>query len=226
MRIPPGGGQPQLVAWGFRNPFGLAFSPTGKLYVTDNGYDDRGSRPVWGVPDVLWEVRRGAWYGWPDFSAGEPLTKEDFKPPGKPQPTFLLEHKKTPPAPAALLGVHASANSLDFSRSASFGHVGEAFIAFFGDQAPETGKVTNPVGFKVVRVNVQNGAVEDFAVNKGRKTGPASLVGGGGLERPLAARFSPDGSALYVADFGVMTMSKAGPNPARGTGVVWKITRE
>lgn len=26
MRIPSGGGEPQLVAWGFRNPFGLAFS--------------------------------------------------------------------------------------------------------------------------------------------------------------------------------------------------------
>jgi glucose/arabinose dehydrogenase len=226
MRIPPGGGRPQLVAWGFRNPFGLAFSPSGKLYVTDNGYDDRGSRPVWGVPDVLWEVRRGAWHGWPDFSAGEPLTKPDFKPPGKAQPSFLLEHKKTPPAPAARLGVHSSANGLDFSRSASFGHVGEAFIALFGDQAPETGKVTNPVGFKVVRVNVENGAVEDFAVNKGRKSGPASLLGGGGLERPLAARFSLDGSALYVADFGVMTMSQAGPNPVRGTGVIWKISRE
>ncbi len=71
----------------------------------------------------------------------------------------------------------------------------------------------------------QTGAVEDFAVNKGRKTGPASLVGGGGLERPIAARFSPDGSALYVVDFGVMTMSQSGPNPVRGTGVLWKIVR-
>lgn len=71
----------------------------------------------------------------------------------------------------------------------------------------------------------ETGAVEDFAVNKGRKTGPASLVGGGGLERPIAARFSPDGSALYVVDFGVMTMSQSGPSPVRGTGVLWKIVR-
>ena len=226
MRIPSGGGRPQLVAWGFRNPFGLAFSPTGKLYVTDNGYDDRGSRPVWGTPDVLWEVRRGEWYGWPDYTGNEPLTKEDFKPPGKPAPQLLLSNQRPPPAPVAKLGVHSSANSFDFSRSSSFGHVGEAFIALFGDQAPKTGKVTNPVGFKVVRVNVQTGAVEDFAVNKGRKQGPASLIGGGGLERPLAARFSPDGNALYVADFGVMTMSHQGPQPVRRTGVLWKITRE
>jgi glucose/arabinose dehydrogenase len=226
MRIPPGGGAPQLVAWGFRNPFGLAFSPDGKLYVTENGYDDRGSRPVWGTPDVLWEVRRGAWYGWPDYSAGEPLTKKDFKPPGKQPLQFLLANKKTPPAPVAKLGVHSSANGLDFAWNHSFGHAGEAFIALFGDQAPATGKVTNPVGYKIVRVNVKNGAVEDFAVNRGRKQGPASLIGAGGLERPIAARFNPAGTALYVVDFGIMTMSQRGPRPVRETGVLWKITRQ
>src|SRR5436309_157341 len=54
MRIRPDGGPLELVAWGFRNPFGLAFSPNGLLYVTDNGYDDRGSRPIWGAADVMW----------------------------------------------------------------------------------------------------------------------------------------------------------------------------
>ena len=226
LRVPPGGGTPQLVAWGFRNPFGLAFAPGGSLYVTENGGDDRGSRPIWGVGDPLWRIERGRWYGWPDFTAGDPLTQPDYKPPGKPQPQFLLQHKRTPPRPVANLGVHASANGLDFSRSGSFGHMGEAFIALFGDLAPTTGKVTNPVGFKVVRVNVNSGAIEDFAVNKGRKSGPASLVGGGGLERPIGVKFSNDGSAMYIADFGVMTMTAKGPNPVRKTGVLWKITRE
>ena len=46
----------ELVAWGLRNPFGLAFAPDGTLYVTDNSYDVRGSRPVCGTGDLLWEV--------------------------------------------------------------------------------------------------------------------------------------------------------------------------
>lgn len=227
MKVPAGGGAVKLVAWGFRNPFGLAFAPNGKLYVTDNGYDDRGSRPIWGTGDPMFEVHSGTWYGWPDFSAGQPLSKPDFKPPGKAQPQFLLaRHPNTPPSPVANLGVHASANGFDFSRNASFGHVGEAFVALFGDQAPKTGKVTNPVGFKVARVDVSSGAVEDFMVNKGRKTGPASLVGGGGIERPVAARFSPDGRALYVVDFGVLLMDEKGPHPQRGTGALWRIVHE
>jgi glucose/arabinose dehydrogenase len=225
LRLPPGGAL-EVVAWGFRNPFGLAFSPQGELYVTENGYDDRGSRPVWGVPDVLWRVQPGAWYGWPDYAAGRPLTNPDFRPRHKPQPRFLLaQHPAAPPAPAALLGVHSSSNGLDFSRSPTFGHVGEAFIAQFGDLGPETGKVLAPVGYKVVRVDPQTGVVHDFAVNRGRVNGPASKIGGAGFERPVAARFDAKGDALYVVDFGVFLQHGEVSLPQPHTGVLWRITR-
>src|ERR1043165_8934861 len=69
LRIRPEGGEPELIAWGLRNPFGLAFLGQ-QLFVTDNGYDQRGSRPIWGAPDFLWKIEKGAWYGWPDFCGG------------------------------------------------------------------------------------------------------------------------------------------------------------
>jgi glucose/arabinose dehydrogenase len=227
LRVRPEGGEPELIAWGFRNPFGLAFSPTGKLFVTENGFDDRGSRPVWGTPDFLWEIESGdRWYGWPDYVGGEPITHEQFRPPGKPSLQFVLaEHPSQPPQPKARFAVHSSADGFDFSRDPAFGHVGEAFVALFGDEAPATGKVLAAVGCRVVRVNVENGAIEDFAVNRGPTAGPASRIGGGGLERPVAARFSPDGTALYVVDFGVMLHDAQGAKPQRGTGVIWRITR-
>lgn len=228
MRIPLAGGASEVVAWGLRNPYGLALAPSGKIYLTENGYDDRGSRPVWGAGDVLWELQQDAWYGFPDFSGGRPmLGKEEFKPPGKESPQPLL--KVLPgavPHPVAVLGVHSSANAFDFSSSNSFGHTGEAFIAEFGDMAPKVGKVLNPVGFKIVRVNVSTGTIEDFAVNRSRKNGPASKDGGGGLERPLSVRFSPDGAAMYVVDFGIIKMTERGPQPQLNTGVVWKITKQ
>src|SRR5690606_20145958 len=159
--------------WGFRNPFGLAFSPEGALFVTENGYDDRGSRPVWGTADVLWKIEDGKWYGWPDWSAGDLLTRgaannpEEFKVPGEAYPKLLMQqHPNDPPKPVATLGVHASSNGLDFSINESFGHKGEAFIAEFGDMAPKVGKVLAPVGFKVIRVNTRTGVVQDFAVNR------------------------------------------------------------
>ncbi len=226
MRVAPGGGAPQLVAWGFRNPFGLAFSPENQLYATDNGYDDRGSRPIFGSGDLLWKVRRGAWHGWPDFSGDLPVAQNHFSVPGKARPQFVLaRHPNQPPKPAAVFGVHSSANGFDFSRSNAFGYRGNAFVAIFGDQAPGTGKVINAVGFKVARVDVRNGAIEEFAVNRGRINAPASALRRGGLERPVAARFDPSGRALYVVDFGVLLMDRKGAHPKQHTGVLWKITR-
>lgn len=228
MRIPLEGGPLELVAWGLRNPFGLAHSPEGQLYVTDNGYDDRGSRPVWGTGDFLWEIEQGTWYGWPDYSGQDSLNKpnKEFKPPNKgvPEPV-LAEHPNEPPEPAAIFGVHSSSNGIDFSTNPSFGYEGKAFIAQFGDMAPGVGKVISPVGFKVVSVDVSNGAIEDFAVNKGRRNGPASWLEEGGLERPIDVKFDPSGEVLYIVDFGIMRTTEEGPQPVKETGAVFKITR-
>jgi glucose/arabinose dehydrogenase len=226
LRVRPDGSNLELVAWGFRNPFGLSFSPSGQLYVSDNGYDERGSRPVWGAADILWQVKPGTWYGWPDFSAGEPLTLEKFKAPHKAQPRFILaQHPDQPPQPVAKFAVHSSADGLDFSRNQSFGHAGEAFIALFGDESPATGKILHASGFKIIRVDTSNGVIEDFAVNKGPHNGPASKIETGGLERPVAVKFNPAGDALYIVDFGVVLHDKTGAKPQQGTGVIWKVTR-
>ncbi len=61
-----------------------------------------------------------------------------------------------------MLGVHSSSNGFDFARSTSFGEQGEAFIAQFGDMAPNVGKVLSPVGYKIVKVNTTNGVVTDL----------------------------------------------------------------
>ena len=107
MKVPPEGGRPELVAWGFRNPFALAFSPDGRLFVIDNSYDTRGSRPVHGTGDLLWSVTPGTWYGWPDFHGARPLNQGDhFRPPWKERPEpILAEYPNVPPRPAAILDV-------------------------------------------------------------------------------------------------------------------------
>lgn len=228
LRVRPQGGPVELVAWGLRNPFGLAFGPGGALYATENGYDERGSRPVWGTADHLWRIERETWYGWPDYSGGKRVDQRRsdqprFAAPGEPPPQPLLAALPgTPPQPLAYLGVHSSSNGLDVAP-ASFGYGGQVFISQFGDMAPDVGKVMDPVGFRVVRVDLATGTVRNFAINRGG-AGPASKLGSGGLERPTAVRFGPDG-ALYVVDFGVMTMSEQGPNPRPGTGVLWRVTR-
>ncbi len=46
LRMNPDGSDLEVYAWGLRNPFGVAWGPDGKLYASDNGYDERGSRPI------------------------------------------------------------------------------------------------------------------------------------------------------------------------------------
>ncbi|MEY4939693.1 MAG: hypothetical protein RIQ93_1428 [Verrucomicrobiota bacterium] len=226
LRVRPAGGEPELVAWGFRNPFGLGFAPDGILYAADNGYDDRGSRRVWGAPDIFWRVEPGLWYGWPDYVAGVPITDPQFRGPGRKPLRFLLaNHPNVPPAPKAKFAVHASADGFDFSRNPAFGFAGQPFVAIFGDQAPDTGKTLAPIGGRVVRVDLATGVIMDFAVNRAPREGAGSKVGVGGLERPVAARFDPKGEALYIVDFGVMQMSAKGSEPKQHTGALWRIRR-
>lgn len=222
LRVAASGGPVELVAWGLRNPWGLAFSPDGKLYATDNGPDERGSRPVFGGADLLREITPGVFYGWPDSWGGIPIDSQRFDTIEIPRPKRLLvERTDVPPRPVARFAVHSSSNGIAFSTSEVFGFVGQAFVAQLGDMAPNVGKTLAPVGYRVVRVDTSNGVITPFVVNRGQ-TGPASRIGGGGLERPVDVVFSRDGGTLYVVDFGVMRIGDE-PLPEKGTGVVWAV---
>lgn len=208
----------EQIASGFRNPYGLAFDKTGRLWTLDHGMDERGSRPVANCPDAMYEVRRDAWYGWPDFAAGEAVTHPVFASGGI-QPEFLLTtHPMTPPHPFAAFAPHSAATGFSFSTYANFGFVGHAFIAEIGSFAPATtaGKRGLPVGQRISRVDMANGELEPFAWNR------VAGAGGGGFERPVTTMFGPDG-ALYVIDMGVM---RGGSEKfAENTGVIWRISR-
>lgn len=221
----------EVYAWGFRNPYGLRWHD-GKLYTTDLGYDERGSRPVANAPDVVWNVRQGAWYGWPDFAAAIPVTDDRFRPTRGERPGFLLEEHPPIDAPLFTRPPHTSPMKFDFSTSAAFGFQGEMFVAEFGGGAPVTGPEEAPVGNQVVRVDPATGRVTPFFRARRDRLGPEGYEYAvtSGPKRPVEARFSPDGEALYVVDFGALVGFPAGAGPAvrpiPGTGVVWRITKK
>jgi glucose/arabinose dehydrogenase len=211
----PDGYRIEAVTKNLTFPVGVTVDDAGEVYVVESGYS-------YGEKFVT----PGTWYGWPDFSGGMPVNTKRFAVPGKDPIAFLLDkHPNEPPKPAAYFGVHSASNGLDFSRNPALGHVGEAFVAQFGDMVPKTGKVLDPVGFKVVRADPKAGVITDFAVNAGEKNGPASRLGNEKLERPCDVQFNPAGDTLYVVDFGQMTVSEKGPDAKERTGVLWRITR-
>ncbi len=227
LRANPDGTELELVAWGLRSPSYLEFDHSNRLFVSNNGYDVRGSRPIANAPDEFQLIREGMWYGWPDYAGGEPVTLERFKPEGGVQPQFLLAcHPNTPPKPFATFPPEATIIGFAFNYNRSFGGVGDAYIAEFGSVRLGGGEYFPPqypsVGHKISRIDMRSGGVSTFAMNKSGFS--ASVTRDGGFARPSGVAFGADG-AMYIVDSGINSMEDPNlfiPN----TGVIWRVTRE
>jgi glucose/arabinose dehydrogenase len=228
LRCNPDGSDLEVVAWGLRNPYGLAFSGEGRLYATEHGMDARSKRQILGDFDDLYLIEEGRWYGWPDFASGIRLDDPRWGEGGQGKDPVLAEFPEPdPPKPVVSFKPHAAANGIAISPADGlFGFGSQAFVALFGDLAPiTTPRLGTPVGFKVVRVDLEQRQIVDFAVN--RINGPASKLPHDGFERPSHCGFGPDG-ALYVTDFGEIDIApeKAGIRIQAGTGSLWRIRRD
>ena len=248
LRMNPDGSGLEVYAWGLRNPFGVMWSPDKKLYASENGMDIRGSRPVANDTEDLYIVRRGAWYGWPDYASGEPITMPKFKPTGKSQPQFLMVHHPPVEKPWLTFPKHSAVAKIDFSPGKAFGHSGDMFVAFYGHMAPMTGQVDEHAGHRVVRVDVESRTSEVFFSGKrhhgtseqstdkraapqtkerlhsdAHGHGESSESATAGPRRLVDVKFSPEGDALYVVDFGTMLVTEEKIAPIPGTGVLWRV---
>ena len=170
MRCNPDGSELEVVAWGLRNPYGLAFAPDGRLFATEHGMDNRSARHVVGDFDDLYLIEPGRWYGWPDFASGIRLDDPRWGAGGQGREPVLAEFPEPePPRPIVSFAPHAAANGLAISPGGTFGFEGQAFVALFGDLAPiTTPRLGSPSGFKVVRVDLGRNEIVDFAVNRSR----------------------------------------------------------
>lgn len=65
-------------ATGIRNVEGLAIDSLGKLTAIVRGMEDSGVRAVKDDADYIYNIKEKAWYGWPDFSGGDPITSPRF----------------------------------------------------------------------------------------------------------------------------------------------------
>ena len=79
----------QVVGWGFRSAYGMAFSliDRTKLLVTVNGADERGNRPIANDTEKVYVIdisnpnaAEADSIGWPDFFGNaEPVTDSKFQ---------------------------------------------------------------------------------------------------------------------------------------------------
>lgn len=210
-RCNPDGSNLEVFAWGLRNPYPLTVDPRGRLLTIVQGEDYRGSRPMH-AHDALYEVKQGAWYGWPDFSGGQPVTELMQRSKMDNPKGFVMQQHPEVEQPLHLFEEHSAAVAIDFSTSDQFGFKNQAFVAEFGSEMPLTtgGEITS-AGHKIVRLDNGTMREEDFYVN----TTPKPT--GGGPKRPVMVKFAPDGEALYVVDHGIRMTPK--------TGAIYKISK-
>ena len=226
------------MAASFRSTRGGCATPSafgwanGRLYASDNGYDERGPRPIANAPDAIWEIRPDGWYGFPDYAAGIPVTDPQFRSSRGPAPTPLMAAHPPVEQPVLTRPKHAGVTKFDFSRSPSFGYPGQMFLGEVGAGGPVNSADALPAGYQVTRINISTGEMVPFFRAKDSALGPPGpfqYVVTPGPKRPVDVRFSPGGDALYVVDVGAITGLPAGAGPMAQafpkTGAVWRITR-
>ena len=246
-RLVAGADRPELVAWGFRNPVGLAVAADGTIYVGAQGADVRGTRPVLDDVDAIYRLKPGSWYGWPDFGGDfTPFTNQNHAVPadhsaaGQDGPVPLLDLAKSglaapdrsllvyPTEPhVAICGIDVIPASGPFASWA-----GQILVSEMGDFRPTTDAIHSDVraGFQVELVDPRSGQATVFLRNSARladgSSQPASALDlEVGLERPVDVRVGPDG-LIYVLDFGVFEATPTAGKVFPKTGKIFRVEND
>ncbi|SFC78059.1 hypothetical protein [Clostridium uliginosum] len=88
-----------LYACGIRNIKGWDIDSKNNLIAITGGIENTGVRPVARDFDYIYKLEKGNWYGWPDFSGGDPITSPRFKGENILSPIILNPPNKVVSAP-------------------------------------------------------------------------------------------------------------------------------
>ncbi len=130
-------GDAATYAWGIRNVTSMDFDSRSKLFAAIGGMENRGLRPIVGDVDYIYEVEAKTWYGWPDYSGGDPVSSPRFKGSENEEIPFILDKHPTtnPPAP---IYQHDKVNSLTCLAVDNVGTIQNTDTIYFLDAYSKT----------------------------------------------------------------------------------------
>ncbi len=151
MRYNADGSEGEVYAQGLRDVEGLCWYPSSQQLLASNCSRRRMGDDL--PPDTIEMVRQGANYGWPFCHAGnivDPELGSEESCKGVPRPFLQLPAQSTPGGLCVYTGSQ-------FPQE----YYGDIFVTCYGSWERMV-----PVGYKVVRINIENGQIagmEDFA---------------------------------------------------------------
>ncbi|MCD3362839.1 hypothetical protein G8T83_08275, partial [Clostridium botulinum D/C] len=142
-------------AWGIRNVKGIDFDSKGKLIVSIGGMEDRGLRPIKGDKDYIYVINKKRWYGWPDYSGGDPVNSPRFKSKDNRSIKFVLDNHPTT-NPSAPLYTHKTLGTLGSLIVDKRGIIGEKDSICFYDTKEKKLFSLNKQGILKDRIEFNN----------------------------------------------------------------------
>ena len=113
--------QVSIFSYGVRNIEGIDITSDKKIFSVVGGMENVGSRPIMDDLDYIYELKESAWYGWPDFSGGDPITSPRFTDGSFSIKSILKEYpNKTPQAPIYEHSAVSSLRGLAIDKEGSY----------------------------------------------------------------------------------------------------------
>lgn len=120
--------------WGIRNVNGIDFDSKGRMIASIGGMENRGLRAVKGDTDYIYVLKYKNWYGWPDYSGGDPISSPRFKDGNNRNIPFILDNHPTT-NPEAPLYTHKNLGTLKSLAVDKSGLLGDVDSIYFYDDS-------------------------------------------------------------------------------------------
>lgn len=123
-------GKIEDYATGIRNVTGFDFDSEGSVIAGIGGMEFRGLRPIFGDSDYIYQINKGVWYGFPDFSGGDDVKSPRFNVNGINNNQLILEKHPSdnPPSPIYQHKHLSTLGSLAVDSDASLGYKDDIYF--------------------------------------------------------------------------------------------------
>lgn len=97
----------ETFASGVKDIKGIDYKSNGEIYGAVSGMKNEGDRPVLRDSDYIYNLKKDSWYGWPDFSGGDPISSPRFT------DNLKIENLLLNPPKESVYGPYYQHNSVD-----------------------------------------------------------------------------------------------------------------